>query len=340
MYSRNSLLGAIGIKSTRYLSVDLDRQLFTFPKDRNEHQKEDEIPFSKITNIETDISEATDHNYYLKVHTVEGELKFKFKNAADFHQVTDALSNVTHNSKAFFQPNDDYKRFNTNYQANRSAYAPPLPYTRDNTTGQVYNPTGQALNPTGPTGQVYNPTSQALNPTGQGYKPTGPTGQVYNPTYQGYNPTGQTNVSNTSGPYIGRSSSPVSSDEEKEYKYENEARDRVRNNRKEMDKNLQDQQKWAEEERKNQEKSLEERNKEWENDQEKRIKESEKRAKEFNKDEEKRTKEEIKRNADYINKNVEGFHNTQEKQIEKSANYAQEANKYSQAANKLQQTQY
>ena len=125
MYSRNSLLGASHIKSKRFLGVDLSRNMLTFHKSKypQDHtNKSHEIPFSKVTNIETDVSKASSNKYYMKVHTSEGDLKFKFKNAHDFHNVADALANVTHNSKAIHQTSEEYKTFNSHYLQNKTQY--------------------------------------------------------------------------------------------------------------------------------------------------------------------------------------------------------------------------
>lgn len=140
MYSRNSLFGAMGIKSKRYLSVDLDRNMFTFHKSRDPKDNKDkdhEIAFNKLTNVETDVSKASAHKYYMTVNTAEGDLKFKFKNAQDFHQVGDALANVTQSGKALHKTSDQYKKFNNDYSTNKATNIAPGTTGTTGTTGQT-----------------------------------------------------------------------------------------------------------------------------------------------------------------------------------------------------------
>lgn len=145
MYNRNSLLGAMHVKSKRYLTVDLEKQLFQFHRSRDPKDHKDkshEIHFNKITNIETDVSHAKSHRYYMIVHTAEGQLKFKFKNAHDFHTVADALTQVTHNSKPIHQSSAEYKQFTTYYLADRGHYhGVPNPINHQ-VAGQGVNTTG------------------------------------------------------------------------------------------------------------------------------------------------------------------------------------------------------
>lgn len=112
MYSRNTLLNAMHIKSDKYLGVNLDRYALTFHSDKTAEKgnPDHEIAFNKIKSLEADVTKADSGKYYLKVHTDEGDLKFKFKNARDFHGIVEALRNTIHNDKPFFEPTDNYKK--------------------------------------------------------------------------------------------------------------------------------------------------------------------------------------------------------------------------------------
>lgn len=111
MYSRNALLGAMHIKSDRFLGVNLDRYVVTFhaEKDGTNRDPKHEISFSHIKSLEADVSKAEAGKYYLKVLTDDGDLDFKFKNAGDFHSVVEALRNTIHNDKPFINTNESYK---------------------------------------------------------------------------------------------------------------------------------------------------------------------------------------------------------------------------------------
>jgi hypothetical protein len=112
MYSRNSLLNSMHIKTDKYLGVNLDKYALTFHKDKTmiAADPEHEIAFSKIKSMEADVTKADSGKYYLKVHTDEGDLKFKFNNARDFHSVVEALRNTIHNDKPFYDATDSYKQ--------------------------------------------------------------------------------------------------------------------------------------------------------------------------------------------------------------------------------------
>ena len=242
MYSRNSLMGAMHIKSKRYLSVDLDRSMFTFHKSRDPKDNKDkthEIAFSKLVNVETDVSKAADHKYYMTVNTNEGELRFKFANAQDFHQVADALANVTHSGKAVHQVSDQYKKFNNDYSTNKATYVKPATGT---TTATMQGSTTTNVAPTGTTGS---------------YPRSG-------------------------------SASSISSDDAKDYNYEDEARDRVKKS-----------QKWSEEERKERENNAKDAQKDYQKMGDRDLKDAEKNAKDYNKDQETYTKDAIDRDEKY-----------------------------------------
>lgn len=111
MYSRNTLLNAMHIKSDKYLGVNLSKYALTFHSDKTsiDADPEHEISFSKIRSLEADVTKESAGKYYLKVHTDEGDLKFKFGNATDFHNVVEALRNTLHNDKPFYDATDSYK---------------------------------------------------------------------------------------------------------------------------------------------------------------------------------------------------------------------------------------
>lgn len=119
MYSRNMVLGALHLKSDRYLCVDLDRYILTFYKDKAvvDRDPKCEIPFSHITGLDADVTSADKQKYYLTVFTVDGDLKFKFASAADFHTVVDALRNTINqkNNKPVLMPNDAVLRSREGY---------------------------------------------------------------------------------------------------------------------------------------------------------------------------------------------------------------------------------
>jgi len=111
MYSRNTLLNALHIKNDKYLGVNLDRYCMTFHsnKDPTNKNPEHEIAFSHIKSLEADVTQADRGKFYLKVLTDQGDLKFKFRNARDFHQVVEALRNTIHNDKPFYNASDSYR---------------------------------------------------------------------------------------------------------------------------------------------------------------------------------------------------------------------------------------
>lgn len=117
MYSRNAFLNAMHIKSDRYLGVNLDRYVLTFhsDKDATSRDPKEEIPFSHIKSLEADVTKADSSKYYLKVHTDDGDLKFKFNNPRDFHSVVEALRNTIHNDKPFYSATDSYSTHAKNY---------------------------------------------------------------------------------------------------------------------------------------------------------------------------------------------------------------------------------
>jgi hypothetical protein len=111
MYSRNTLLNAMHIKSDKYLGINLDRYVMTFHSDKTcaKGDPGNEVAFSKIKSLEADVTKADSGKYYLKVHTDEGDLSFKFKNARDFHTVVEALRNTIHNDKPFYDATESYR---------------------------------------------------------------------------------------------------------------------------------------------------------------------------------------------------------------------------------------
>ena len=117
MYSRNSILGAMHIKSDKYLGVNLDRYVLTFHSDKENISKnaDHEIAFNHIKSLEADVTHADNGKYYLKVHTDEGDLRFKFNNARDFHNVVEALRNTIHNDKPFYNASEGYNKESKKY---------------------------------------------------------------------------------------------------------------------------------------------------------------------------------------------------------------------------------
>ena len=107
MYSRNSVLSKLHIKSKRWLGVNLEKYALTFYKDLVPAAKDanpsTEMPFIKITKVEADISKAPEHKYYLIVHTTDGDLKFKFKSVRDFYQIVESLRNTLQNDRPLFE---------------------------------------------------------------------------------------------------------------------------------------------------------------------------------------------------------------------------------------------
>ena len=121
MYSRNSLLGALHIKSSRWLGVDLNRYILTFHKQKDANYtsiKSEEIPFHKLTGLEADVSAADKDKFYMTVKTQEGDLKFKFKSQRDFHRVMEALRYTLHSNKPLYTASEKYElaRTTSNYE--------------------------------------------------------------------------------------------------------------------------------------------------------------------------------------------------------------------------------
>jgi len=116
MYSRIPLLQKLGIKSKRYLSVDLQRGVIIFDKTRNSHiskpADENQIHFTDIISLETDLSKSKKDKGYLRIKTAQTivagkdtyhnkhqpprEIKFKFKHMGDLKAIVDALGVAVH----------------------------------------------------------------------------------------------------------------------------------------------------------------------------------------------------------------------------------------------------
>lgn len=110
MYSRNSMMSMMHIKSKRFLGVNLDRYVMTFhkTKDGTDKDPKDEIAFNHIKSVDADVSSADKQKYYLTVKTDDGDLKFKFQNVKDFHTVVEALRHTMQNDKPMYTANDTY----------------------------------------------------------------------------------------------------------------------------------------------------------------------------------------------------------------------------------------
>lgn len=129
MYSRNAVLGALHVSSKRYLGVDLDRFVLTFNTTPVVHEAKNEIAFSHLRALETDVTRADSGKYFLTVKTDEGDLKFKFKNAADFHAVVDALSHTTMGGQPVYAASEGYK-------AERAIARPPAIHRSDSVSSE------------------------------------------------------------------------------------------------------------------------------------------------------------------------------------------------------------
>ena len=120
MYSRNTLLNVMGVKSKRFLGVDLDRNALTFypekSADKYKFKGEYELPFSLINFIGSDVSKADSHKYYLNVQSKEGLLQFKFAYFYDLKAVVDALKSANYMNQTLYTSNPDYERIHSIYQ--------------------------------------------------------------------------------------------------------------------------------------------------------------------------------------------------------------------------------
>lgn len=102
MYSRNAFLGALHVKSNKFVGVDLNRYVLTFASSKDEKvDKDHQIPFNHIKSLESDVSKADAGKYYLTVHADEGDLKFKFEDARDFHNLVEALRHTVYQDRPF-----------------------------------------------------------------------------------------------------------------------------------------------------------------------------------------------------------------------------------------------
>lgn len=124
MYSKNKMMAALHMKSKRVLCVNMDTAMLTYhcSKDAKDRDVKDEIPFSRIKSIDADVSSASKGKYYLTVITDECDLKFKFKDARDFHSVVDALRNTLHNDKPVYTASQGYNTLAQDYNANPNTY--------------------------------------------------------------------------------------------------------------------------------------------------------------------------------------------------------------------------
>jgi hypothetical protein len=118
MYSRNTLLNAMHIKSKRYLGVDNDRCVLTFYPERmpNHFDAQYEMPFTLITNCTTDLSKADLHKYYLNISSKQGMLQFKFTYFYDINIIVQAIRNIKHMDRKFYTENAEYDRVHGIYQ--------------------------------------------------------------------------------------------------------------------------------------------------------------------------------------------------------------------------------
>ena len=118
MYSRNTLLNAMHIKSKRYLGVDNDRCVLTFYPERmpNHFDAQYEMPFTLITNCTSDLSKADLHKYYLNISSKQGMLQFKFTYFYDINIIVQAIRNIKHMDRKFYTENAEYDRVHGIYQ--------------------------------------------------------------------------------------------------------------------------------------------------------------------------------------------------------------------------------
>ena len=93
MYSRNTILSALHIKSNRYLGIDPHRQMITFHPHKNPQggDGKNELPWKDIVGIDTDTRGDLQGKYYLTIHAKTGDMKFKMLNAHDYYTLMEGL---------------------------------------------------------------------------------------------------------------------------------------------------------------------------------------------------------------------------------------------------------
>jgi len=98
MYNKSGLLGALHVKSKKYLTVDLDKGVISIHRKKDspdKHDKQHEIKFSDIQRVKSDVSRSVNNKCFLTIFTVDGEVRFKFKHCHDFHEVSDILASIS-----------------------------------------------------------------------------------------------------------------------------------------------------------------------------------------------------------------------------------------------------
>lgn len=125
MYVQNKLLSAVGIKTKRWLRVDLDRQTLAFHHCLTDVTAGEEISFSQIKSMDADFSKGKDEIYYLTITGVDdSEYKFKFQNIREFYEVVNALRNTLREDQTSLLGTEE---FSLNIEKRKEALAKPLP---------------------------------------------------------------------------------------------------------------------------------------------------------------------------------------------------------------------
>ena len=107
LYHKNMLLGALGIKSSRDLVVDLDQSVVTFAPHGKQHESDSSLPFSSIESSEVDAKKRR-----LTIHAKDSTYKFKFANLNQLNKVATALGGVNLQSgKPMLSLGEEYRKY-------------------------------------------------------------------------------------------------------------------------------------------------------------------------------------------------------------------------------------
>jgi len=108
MYRKAGLMHTLGLKSKRWLRVDLNDSKITFHKHMLSTDPKEELHFSNIRSVDADFTKGDRSKYYLRVQTDNEHFKFKFKNLREFFAVVNALKSVLRPDQAVYVTKDEY----------------------------------------------------------------------------------------------------------------------------------------------------------------------------------------------------------------------------------------
>jgi len=125
MYLQNKLLSAVGLKTQRWLRIDLDRATVSFHHNLTDIDPKEEISFSMIKSVDADFSEGKSDVYYLNIHGIDGsEYKFRFQNLREFYEVVEAFKHTMRGDQTSLLSGED---LTLHINQNKEKLSKPIP---------------------------------------------------------------------------------------------------------------------------------------------------------------------------------------------------------------------